>query len=65
MKLGLLSVFPVGGSVWGTLRVCPVAVAGGELLCEVWFHLLWNISDWGGICERGVVMARVYSWADR
>ena len=45
-------------------RVCPVAVAGGELLCDVWFHLLRNISDWNGICERCVVVSRVYSWAD-
>jgi hypothetical protein len=32
--------------------VCPVAIAGGELLCEVWFPLLRNISDWDGVCER-------------
>ena len=29
---------PRGWFCVGTLRVCPVAVAGGELLCEVWFH---------------------------
>ena len=56
---------PRGWLCVGTLRVCPVAVAGGELLCEVRFHLLRNISDWEGVCERGVVVARVYSSADR
>ena len=56
---------PRGWFCVGTLHVCPVAVARGELLFEVWFHLLRNISDWEGVCERGVVVARVYSWADR
>ena len=56
---------PCGWFCVGTLRVCPVAVAGGELLCDVWFHLLQNISDWDSVCERSVIVARVYSWADR
>jgi hypothetical protein len=25
--------------------VYPVAIAGGELLCRVWFFPLWNIPD--------------------
>jgi hypothetical protein len=44
-------VSPRGWFSMGMLRVCPVAVAGGEPLCEVWFPLLRNISDWDGVCE--------------
>jgi hypothetical protein len=47
MMQGLLSFLRVGGvcRVMGTLRVYPVAVAGGKLLCKVWFFPLWNIPD--------------------
>jgi hypothetical protein len=48
----VMSVEYVEMSVYS--HVCPVAAAGGEPLCKVWFPLLWDISDWDGVCERCV-----------
>jgi hypothetical protein len=51
---GFIVGAPRGWFCVGTLRVCPLAAAGGEPLCKVWFSMLGDISDGDGVCERCV-----------